>query len=121
MRATRLLPIGFLLAGVAAAQYAGIESMPSVPPTQVKRVDCEIVSVNVDKMEMTLRDIKDGKEYLTTIDKSAKLRADKKVLDHKPQLADFKPGDKVKVVLIPAEQRIVEIRLVKRGEPAPGS
>ena len=121
MREARLSLIGILLAGVAAAQYAGIESMPSVPPTQVKRIDCEVVSVNVEKMEITLRDKKDGKEYITLVDKSAKLKADKKVLDRKPVLADFKPGDQVKVVLLPQEQRLAEIKLVKRGAAGSGS
>jgi hypothetical protein len=122
MRATSLFLIGILFATcAAAAQYAGIESMPSVPPTVVKRIDCEVVSVNVEKMEITLRDKKDGKEYVTLVDKSAKLRADKKVLKGKPVLADFKAGDQVKVVLLPQEQRLAEIKLVKRGSAPSGS
>ena len=121
MPATRLILGGILLGGLAAAQYPGLQGMPSSQQTAIKRIDCEIVKVNVESMEITLRDKKDGKEYITQVDKSTRLRADKKVLDRKPEFADFKVHDEVKVVLLPKESRLAEIKLVKRGQSPPGS
>jgi len=104
MKILSLVLVTLLLAVTAAAQEKPL----------VLDVDVEVVSVDLDARQMTFRDGTDT-PYVGKVDKNTKLKAKKKVFSGKLQLKDFQKGDKAKVKLLPAESRLLEVRLVERA------
>ena len=110
------LAIATLLATGIAWSQGGLSTMPSIPLKNITKVEAKVVSVDLDKREMTFhdpeRDLKDT--YL--VRKKTRLRADKKVFKGKPKLEDFLEGDIVRITIIPEEVQLIEVRLMKRAE-----
>jgi hypothetical protein len=86
----------------------------SLTPTQpVQKFRLEIGEVDLNNQIITLRNSAEGKNYPIKVDKSLKLSADKKVMQRKPELADFNKGDTVKATVNLMESRVLEIKLLK--------
>ena len=99
-------------ADLSQRQTYGTPSMP-----EIRKVEFEVVSVDAERREMILRQKKENKDYGFNIDKSVKLSADKKVMRRKPELSDFAKGDLVKASMSVTDSRVLEIRLVAKGQP----
>ncbi len=119
----------FALPVIATAQGSGSSgggNQPSRPPSSefprseaserpfvvTRMITAKIAEVDVEAGTMVLE--KDGKLSKIKIDRRTKLKADKKTevgSKKNLSLADFGVGQTVRVIYIPSEDRIVEVRL----------
>ena len=83
------------------------------PMQPVQKFQMEIGQVDSAGQVITLHSAADGKNFPIRVDKSLKFSADKKVMQRKPELADFSKGDIVKATVNLMESRVLEIKLLK--------
>jgi len=79
----------------------------------VQKFEMEIGQVDVNGQVITLHYAAEGKNFPVRVDKSLKFSADKKVMQRRPELADFNKGDIVKATVNLMESRVLEIKLLK--------
>jgi len=83
------------------------------PMQPVQKFQMEIGQVDIDGQVITLHNAAEGKNFPIRVDKSLKFSADKKVMQRRPELADFNKGDIVKATVNLMESRVLEIKLLK--------
>jgi hypothetical protein len=82
------------------------------PMQPVQKFQMEIGQVDIGGQVITLHSV-EGKNFPIRVDKSLKFSADKKVMQRRPELADFNKGDIVKATVNLMESRVLEIKLLK--------
>ena len=102
--------------GPGVPLYSEARAYQWTPTQRVQKIELDIEAVDVQKQIIVLRHPFETKVYPIKIDPSIKLSADKKVMMRTPEVSDFSKGDIVKAKINLAENRVLEIKLMKSAK-----